>query len=64
MALDTYRALKAIHPGVPVVLSSGYSVEGEAQRIMEEGAVDFLQKPYQIGELSHVLAKVFTPPAG
>jgi PAS domain S-box-containing protein len=60
----TYRTLKTINPRVPVVLSSGYSVEGEAQRILEEGAVAFLQKPYQIGELSHVLAKVFTPPAG
>jgi len=61
--VETYRALKAIHPGVPVLLSSGYSVEGEAQRIMDEGAAGFLQKPYQIGELSHALAKVFAPAA-
>lgn len=61
--VETYRALKAIHPGVPVLLSSGYSVEGEAQRIMDEGAAGFLQKPYQIGELSHALAKVFAPSA-
>jgi PAS domain S-box-containing protein len=60
----TFRALKAINPRVPVVLSSGYSVDGEAQRIMDEGAVAFLQKPYQVGELSHVLAKVFAPSAG
>jgi two-component system cell cycle sensor histidine kinase/response regulator CckA len=58
--LETFRALKAINPEVLVVVSSGYSVDGEAQRIMDEGAAAFLQKPYQIGELSHVLGRVFS----
>jgi signal transduction histidine kinase/CheY-like chemotaxis protein len=62
--LDTFRGLKGINPEVPVVVSSGYSVDGEAQRIMDEGATAFLQKPYQIGELSHVLARIFSPATG
>ena len=59
--LDTFRALQAINPDVLVVVSSGYSVDGEAQRIMDAGAAAFLQKPYQISELSHVLAQIFSP---
>lgn len=59
--LDTFRALQEINPEVPVVLSSGYSVEGEAQQVMDAGAKAFLQKPYQISELSHLLAGIFTP---
>jgi len=59
--LDTFRALREINPEVPVVLSSGYSVEGEAQQVMDAGAKAFLQKPYQISELSHLLAGIFTP---
>ena len=56
---ETFTALKAIHPEVPVILSSGFSVEGEAQRIMDAGAVAFLQKPYQVGELTRALGQVF-----
>ena len=59
--LDTFRALREINSEVPVVLSSGYSVEGEAQQVMDAGARAFLQKPYQISELSHLLAGIFTP---
>jgi len=59
--LDTFRALREINPEVPVVLSSGYSVEGEAQQVMDAGAQAFLQKPYQISELSHLLAEIFAP---
>ncbi len=58
---ETFSALKAIHPDVPIILSSGYSVEGEAQRIMDAGALAFLQKPYQIGELTRALSRVFGP---
>jgi PAS domain S-box-containing protein len=57
--LETFRGLKAISPDVPVVVSSGYGADGEAQQIMDEGATAFLQKPYQVRELSQVLARVF-----
>jgi CheY-like chemotaxis protein len=56
---ETFTGLKAIHSEVPVILSSGFSVEGEAQRIMDAGAVAFLQKPYQVGELTRALGRVF-----
>lgn len=58
---ETFTALKAISPTVPVILSSGFSVEGEAQRIMDAGAAAFLQKPYQVGELTRTLGRVFGP---
>jgi PAS domain S-box-containing protein len=58
--LEAFRAFKRIQPEVRVVVSSGYSVDGEAQKIMDEGAVAFLQKPYQIGELIRVLAGQFS----
>jgi len=57
---DTFRALKAINPGVLVVLSSGYSLTGEAQATLEEGAYAFLQKPFQTRELNRILAQALT----
>jgi CheY-like chemotaxis protein len=49
---DTFAALRAINPKARILLSSGFSVEGEAQGILEEGALGFLQKPYQKVELA------------
>ena len=57
---DTFHALKSIDPEVSVVLSSGYSLTGEAQGLLEEGAIGFLQKPFQSRELNRILAQAFT----
>ncbi len=47
-----FERLKEIDPQVKVVLSSGYSLEGKAEQIMNRGCVGFLQKPFDIQELS------------
>jgi PAS domain S-box-containing protein len=55
---DTFDALKNIDSGVKVILSSGYSLHGEASRIMERGCAAFIQKPYRIQDLSEKLREV------
>ena len=52
---DTFRALRSIHPGANIILSSGFSVEGEAQELLNAGAFSFLQKPYQKSELAQAV---------
>ncbi len=54
----TFAALKTIQPSVRVILSSGYSINGEAQDILSAGAQAFIQKPYRIDELSAVIRRV------
>ena len=51
--------LLAINPQVKVILSSGYSLNGEAKAIMDRGgARAFLQKPFPFEELSVKLREV------
>lgn len=50
--------LKALNPDVAVILSSGYSVEGEASGIMERGVRAFIQKPFQMKEFSRLIREV------
>jgi PAS domain S-box-containing protein len=50
--------LKVFDPDVAVILSSGYSVEGEASRIMERGVRAFIQKPFQMKEFSRMIREV------
>jgi PAS domain S-box-containing protein len=49
---ETFRALRALAPGLKVLLSSGYSVEGEAQELLSKGCSGFLQKPFDGPTLS------------
>ncbi|HSO19321.1 MAG TPA: PAS domain S-box protein, partial [Desulfosarcina sp.] len=48
----TYDQLKAIDPGVTVLLSSGYSIDGQAAEIMSRGCNGFIQKPFDLQSLS------------
>ena len=43
---EIYRKLREAHPLVKVLLSSGYTQEGKVQETIDEGALDFIQKPY------------------
>jgi PAS domain S-box-containing protein len=51
-ARELYPQLKEINPSVKVLLSSGYSSDGVAQSIIEQGACGFLSKPYRIKEMA------------
>jgi CheY-like chemotaxis protein len=49
---ETFDALKRIRPDVKVLLSSGYSLDGQAKAIMEKGCRGFIQKPFTMADLS------------
>jgi len=54
----TFDVLKEINPAVKVVLSSGYSIDGAASKILERGCNAFIQKPFKIADLSQKLREV------
>jgi len=55
---EIYTRLKAMNPEVRVLLSSGYSIDGEAAEIIEMGCDGFIQKPYNMGDLSAKVREV------
>jgi CheY-like chemotaxis protein len=48
----TYDQLKEIDPGINVLLSSGYSLNGQATAIMNRGCNGFIHKPFNLRSLS------------
>jgi two-component system cell cycle sensor histidine kinase/response regulator CckA len=54
----TYDLLREINPQVKVILSSGYSFDGEASQIMARGCDGFIQKPFGIKELSQKIREI------
>jgi CheY-like chemotaxis protein len=49
---EVYDIMKKIDKNVKVLLSSGYSMDGQAKKILQRGCDGFLQKPYSIAEVS------------
>jgi len=50
---ETYDRMKDINPDIKVLLSSGYSINGQATEILERGCNGFIQKPFSMKELSN-----------
>jgi len=47
-----FDLIKQLQPGQKVLLSSGYSLSGEARQILNRGCNGFIQKPFDIKTLS------------
>jgi PAS domain S-box-containing protein len=45
---DCFLELKRINPQVKVMILSGYTIDGEAQRLLNAGALGFIQKPFKL----------------
>jgi PAS domain S-box-containing protein len=52
-----YDKLKEVDPAIKVVLSSGYSMNDQASEIMKKGCNQFIQKPFNMNELSKIIQK-------
>ena len=55
---ETFERLKEINPGLKVLLSSGYSIDGRASEIMERGCDGFMQKPFNMIQLSRKIREI------
>jgi len=52
--------LREVNPGVRVLLSSGYSIDGDAQEILNRGCNGFLQKPFHLEKLSRKIREILS----
>lgn len=55
---ETFDRLREINPEIRVLLSSGYSINGEAQKILNRGCNGFLPKPFRMRELAQNVRKM------
>ena len=53
-----YQKLKEINPDVKVLLSSGYSIDGQAAEILNLGCDGFIQKPFTLQNLSRKIKDI------
>jgi two-component system cell cycle sensor histidine kinase/response regulator CckA len=55
---QTFDLLRDIESSIPVLLSSGYSLNGQANKIMQKGCNGFIQKPFLITQLSEKITQI------
>ena len=55
---EAYDRLKEIDPQVKVLLSSGFSIDGEATKILARGCDGFIQKPFTMRDLAGRIKQV------
>ncbi len=55
---ETFHSLRKIDPRVKVLLSSGYSVDGQVTAILQSGCNGFIQKPFDLKQLSRKIREV------
>jgi len=55
---ETFKELLRLKPSVKVLLSSGYSLDGQAKVIMDGGCRGFIQKPFTTMELSKKVREI------
>ena len=60
---QVYDNLVKINPDIKVLVSSGYSQNGPAARILKKGCNGFIQKPFKIQLLSQAVRKVLNTSA-
>ncbi len=55
---EVYAILKGINEKIKVLISSGYNINGEATEILQQGANNFIQKPFTMKDLSLIIREV------
>jgi len=55
---EAYDRLKEINPNIKVLLSSGYSINSHATDILERGCDGFIQKPFNMRQLSQKIREI------
>jgi len=55
---ETYEKIKQIDPEAKILLSSGYSINGQATEILKRGCNGFIQKPFSLKELSEKIREI------
>jgi PAS domain S-box-containing protein len=56
-----FDRIRGIDPQAAVLLSSGYSLNGQALEIMKRGCQGFIQKPFSIEQLKQKICEILPP---
>ena len=60
----TFDGIRETCLELPIMLASGYAINGQAQKIMNRGCNGFIQKPFSVSELSQKVRQILDTTGG
>jgi len=57
---ELFDRLKSLDPDAKIMLSSGYSIDGEAREIINRGCKGFIQKPFTVSQLGEKIRDILS----
>ncbi|MBW2176342.1 MAG: response regulator [Deltaproteobacteria bacterium] len=57
---EVFAQMKRIKPDVKVLVSSGYSIDWQARKMLEDGCNGFIQKPFKMKQLSLQIKEILS----
>ena len=60
----TFDGIRETCPEMPIMLASGYAINGQAAKIMNRGCNGFIQKPFSVSELSQKVRQILDATGG
>jgi CheY-like chemotaxis protein len=54
----TFELIRGMRPQLPILLSSGYAIDGQATEILRKGCNGFIQKPFKLSEFSQKIREI------
>ncbi|MBN1758873.1 MAG: PAS domain S-box protein [Chitinispirillaceae bacterium] len=55
---ECFTSMKKVNPTVKAVLTSGHAVDNEIGRTLDAGVISFLQKPFEVDDLTALVRKI------
>jgi DNA-binding NarL/FixJ family response regulator len=62
--LDAYRLMSARHPGLRVIITSGFSETQRVRAALRLGAGPYVRKPYRLETLARAVHEALAPVPG
>ncbi|VAW59233.1 hypothetical protein MNBD_GAMMA08-634 [hydrothermal vent metagenome] len=56
---ELFVELKKINPNIKAILSTGYSIDSEAQELLDQGILDYIEKPFTVDVFEKKIASIF-----
>ena len=61
---QTFDSIRIFDQAAKIILSSGYSLNWQAQEIMDKGCLGFVQKPFDVAYISQMIRRVLDKQTG
>jgi DNA-binding NtrC family response regulator len=58
--IELFQRLQELAPHLKMLITTGYPLDEPAKKLLEQGAVEWVQKPYEVGEIARKISNALS----